>query len=236
MSIRKIESLTRQALQDYSMIQAGDRIAVGISGGKDSLTLLASLAALRRYYPESFELIGITVDLGFGNQDFDKIKIFCESLSVPYYCIHTQIAEIIFDSRKEENPCSLCAKMRKGAMLDRLVELKVNKLAFAHHMDDFIETMYLSLLYEGRFHTFSPVTFYEDRGISIIRPLLYVEEREVIKTAHEMQYPIAKSNCPVDGSTKREYVKNLLKQMYHENPGLKKRLFHAITKDEIWKD
>jgi len=234
MKAQQLYSYTRRAVDDFKMIKNGDRIAVGISGGKDSLALLYALCGLQRFYPEKFELEAITVDLGFGIQDFDLIKKFCTDFNVPYTIEKTDIATIVFDERKESNPCSLCAKMRKGTLNDVAKAHGCNKLAYAHHKDDIIETMFLSLLYEGRFHCFSPVTYLDRMDLTLIRPLLYVPEVDVIGFARRYELPVAKSPCPVDGHTKREYVKNLIKQLVRENPGCKERFFRAILDGNIF--
>lgn len=233
MKLQQILSLVRRAVDDYKMIEKGDRIAVGVSGGKDSLALLLALKNLQRFYPNDFELIAVTVDLGFKNQNFDLIRNFCEDLDVPFHKIDTQIGEIVFEARKESNPCSLCAKMRKGALNYYVKDLGFNKVAFAHHKDDVIETMMLSLIYEGRFHTFCPVTELKEMGISLIRPFIYVNEKDIVSLANKEKLPVAKSACPVDGHTKREYVKNLLKDINYQNKGTKNRIFTAIKDSSL---
>ena len=165
MKIQQLYSYVRRAVDDYHMIEEGDKIAIGISGGKDSLTLLYALAGLRRFYPKKFELIAITVDLGFEGFDLTPIKALCEELEVEYHIAKTDIGNIIFEERKEASPCSLCAKMRKGSLNDTVKALGCNKVAYAHHMDDIVETMFLSLIYEGRFHSFSPVTYLDRMDI-----------------------------------------------------------------------
>ncbi len=233
MKLQQLLSYTRRAVDDYQMIQEGDKIAVGISGGKDSLALLYALSHLRIFYPNKFELEAVTVDLGFGNQDFDKIGKLCDELKVNYTIEKTDIAEIIFESRKETNPCSLCAKMRKGALNDRMKSLGCNKVAYGHHKDDIVETMLMSLIYEGRFHTFSPVTYLDRMDMTVIRPFMYLSEGEIQGFAREYELPVAKSSCPVDGYTKREYAKNLVSQLNEENPGAKNRMFRAIINGNI---
>lgn len=228
MKLQRVLSEVRKAVDDYHMIAEGDKIAVGISGGKDSLTLLYALSSLRRFYPHPFELVAVTVDLGFANLDLSEIKKLCEKLEVPYTVVKTQIGQIVFEQRQENNPCALCAKMRKGALNEAMKQLGCNKIAYAHHMDDVVETMMLSLLYEGRFHTFSPVTYLDDTGLTVIRPLIYMKEADVIGFVRKYEVPVVKSPCPVDGHTKREYVKQLLKQLNTENPGVKQRMFTAI--------
>lgn len=228
MTLQRVLSLVRKAADDYQMIAENDRIAVGISGGKDSLTLLYALKELQRFYPAHFDVIAITVDLGFQNLNLDGIQRFCEELQVPYHIVHTEIADIVFRDRKEKNPCSLCAKMRKGALNNALKELSCNKIAYAHHKDDTVETLFMSLIYEGRLHTFAPVTYLDRAGLTVIRPLLYLQESEVIGFVNKYNLPVVKSPCPADGHTKREYIKQLLKQLNHENPGVKERIFTAI--------
>ena len=228
MKLQRVLSEVRKAVDDYHMIAEGDKIAVGISGGKDSLTLLYALSSLRRFYPHPFDLVAVTVDLGFANLDLTEIKKLCEKLEVPYTVVKTQIGQIVFEQRQENNPCALCAKMRKGALIKAMKQLGCNKIAYAHHMDDVVETMMLSLLYEGRFHTFSPVTYLDDTGLTVIRPLIYMKEADVIGFVRKYEVPVVKSPCPADGHTKREYVKQLLKQLNTENPGVKQRMFTAI--------
>ncbi|MGI6070602.1 MAG: tRNA 2-thiocytidine biosynthesis TtcA family protein [Blautia sp.] len=228
MKLQHLMSITRKAVDDFHMIQAGDRIAVGISGGKDSLTLLYALAGMRRFYPEKFELEAITVDLGFEGFHTEKLQSLCEELNVRYTTVPTEIAKIIFEDRKESNPCSLCAKMRKGALNTVAKELNCNKIAYAHHRDDVVETMLLSLIFEGRFHTFSPVTYLDRMDLTLIRPLLYMQEADIIGFRNRYELPVEKSPCPADGNTKREYAKNLLRQLNLEHPGVKERMFTAI--------
>lgn len=233
MKLQQLYSYTRKAIDDYHMIEEGDRIAIGISGGKDSLTLLYALQGLMRFYPKKFSLEAITVDLGFQNLDVARVQSLCEELGVPYTIVKTEIAEIVFEQRKESNPCSLCAKMRKGALNNQAESLGCNKIAYAHHKDDIIETMMLSLLYEGRFHSFSPYTYLDRMKLVVIRPLMYLKEADVIGFQNKYQLPVIKSPCPMDGNTRREYVKQLLHQLNQENPGVKERLFHAISSGNI---
>lgn len=233
MKLQQLLSYTRRAIDDYGMIEEGDKIAVGVSGGKDSLALLQALKGLSRFYPKHFEVHAVTVDLSFKNQDLEEITAFCKRLDVPYTIVKTEIAQIIFEDRKESNPCSLCAKMRKGALNEEIKRLGCNKVAYAHHKDDVVETMLLSLIFEGRFHTFSPKTYLDRMDLTVIRPLIYVTEMEVIGFVNKYELPVAKSSCPVDGYTKREYAKNLLKQLTLENPGVKERMFTAIVNGKI---
>lgn len=228
MTLQQLMSPVRRALDDYHMIEEGDRVAVGISGGKDSLTLLAALAGLRRFYPATFELYAVTVDLGFGIQDFDQISRMCRELKVPYIKVDTDIGKIVFDERKESNPCALCAKMRKGALNTKMKELGCNKVAYAHHKDDIVVTMLMSLVFEGRFHTFQPVTYLDRMDMTVIRPLMYLQEADVIGFVNKNKLPVAKSACPADGYTKRKYAEDLLKRLNLENPGVKERMFTAV--------
>lgn len=233
MKLQQVLSYTRKAVDDYKMIQEGDRIAIGISGGKDSLTLLYALRNLKRFYPASFDIHAVTVDLGFDNLNLDRIKELCGELEVPYTVVHTDIAKIIFEDRRESNPCSLCAKMRKGALNDAVIKEGCNKVAYAHHKDDVVETMLLSLIFEGRFHTFSPVTYLDRTGLTVIRPLLYMNEADIIGFVRKYEVPVVKSPCPADGYTKREYAKELLKQLSADHPGVKERMFTAIQNGKL---
>ncbi len=233
MKLQQLLSYTRKAIDEYQMIDEGDKIAVGISGGKDSLTLLYALHGLRRFYPKHFDLIAVTVDLGYEKFHTEKIEALCQSLDVPYYVVETDIAKILFDERKEPNPCSLCAKMRKGALNEAVKNLGCNKVAYAHHKDDIIETMLLSLIYEGRFHSFSPKSFLDRMELTVIRPMMYINEADVIGFQHKYDLPVEKSRCPVDGHTKRQYAKDLLKQLNMENPGVRQRMFTAIQNGNI---
>lgn len=233
MKLQRLLSLTRQAADAYHMIAPDDHIAVGISGGKDSLALLYALANLKRFYPHPFRLSAVTVDLGLGAMNLMPIKKICSDFSVPYQVVPTEIGKILFEVRKETNPCSLCAKMRKGALNRMAKELNCNKIAYAHHRDDWIETMLLSLLYEGRFYSFSPVTHLDQTDLTVIRPLIFVTEPEIIGFRNKYHLPVCKNPCPADGHTKREYIKKLIKTIEHENPGAKDRMFRAILSGEI---
>lgn len=233
MKLQQLYSFTRKAIEDYDMIRENDKIAIGISGGKDSLTLLYSLCGLQRFFPKKFTLEAITVDLGLGIQKLDDIKKLCQQLGVRYTVVKTEIGKIIFEDRIESSPCSLCAKMRKGALNNMALELGCNKIAYAHHKDDIIETMMLSLIYEGRFHSFSPYTYLDKTGLTVIRPMMYVNESDVKGFQNKYDLPVAKNPCPVDGHTKRQYVKDLIKNINHENPGVKDRMFRAILNGNI---
>ena len=229
MQQQKLLSLIRQAIEDYNMIEEGDKIAVGVSGGKDSLALLHAMKILNRFYPKKFELYAITCNVGFEGMDFTGVRKFCESINVPYEQVDTEIAKIVFEDNKDERPCSLCAKLRKGAMYKRLGELGINKIAYAHNKDDFIETALMSLIYEGRFYAFPPVTYLPEAGVTVIRPMMYVPEKGVANFVVNQEIRVVKNTCPVDGSTKREYAKRLMEQINRDNPGAKDRILHAIV-------
>lgn len=231
--MKKIVSLIRRAIEDYDMIQQGDKIAVGVSGGKDSLVLLNALSELAHYYPKKFEVMGLTLDLGY-KADYSDIQRMCDRLGVEYKVKYTNFKEIIFDIRKEGNPCSLCAKMRRGALNDFAIENGCKKVALGHHNDDVLETFFLSLIYEGRINCFSPDTYLDRTGITQIRPMIYVRERDIRGAARRHEIPVLTNPCPANGVTKRQYMKDLIRQIEKETtPGLRKRLFHAIKYSTI---
>ncbi|MBO5938030.1 MAG: tRNA 2-thiocytidine(32) synthetase TtcA [Clostridia bacterium] len=231
--IKRVLSYVRRAVDDYEMIREGDKIAVGVSAGKDSLTLLCAMAELRRFYPKKFELCAITVDMGFEGADFSKISALCEELGVPYHIIPTKISQVIFDVRKEKNPCSLCAKMRRGALYRGAKELGCTTVALGHHFDDVVETFMLNLFYEGRIGCFQPVTYLSNTDITMIRPMIYMPEKDVRYFATKVELPVMKSPCPADGNTEREEMKQLLARLERENKGLRYRIFGAIQRGEI---
>ena len=233
MDLQRLMSLTRQAIDKYHMIESGDHIAVGVSGGKDSLTLLYALHGLQRFYPHPFQLSAITVDLGLGNLNLEPVQELCRQFSIPYTVVPTEIGPILFEARKESNPCSLCAKMRKGALNEKAKALGCNKIAYGHHRDDLVETMLMSLIYEGHFYAFPPVTKLERTGLTVIRPLLYMTEPDIIGFARKQNLPVAKSPCPANGHTRREYTKNLMHQINRENPGAIDKMFTAILNGNI---
>ena len=207
--MQKLIGLVRRCVEDYHMIEAGDKIAVGVSGGKDSLALLVFLAELRKYNHKPFTLEAITIDMGLG-MDYSGIQRLCEELDVPYTIVTTEIAPIIFEHRKEKNPCSMCSKMRRGALNQALLDRGCNKLALGHHYDDAVETFMMSLLFEGRISCFQPVTNLDRSGVIQIRPMLYLHERTVDNFAEKQNLPVLTNRCPVDKETKREEVKQLL--------------------------
>lgn len=233
MKLQQMLSLVRKAVQDYNMIEEGDRVAVGISGGKDSLALLRTLKAMQRFYPKHYELEAITVNLGFEGMDYSPIQRFCDEIGVNYSVVDTDIGEIVFDARQEKNPCALCAKMRKGALNTKVDELGCNKIALGHNRDDVIETFLMALLFEGRIHCFSPNTYLSRRKISSIRPLIYVPEKDVVGFARKYELPIVKNKCKVDGKTKREEIKNLMKEFEAKYDHFEERTFNAIKRSAI---
>lgn len=233
MTLQKLLSYTRKAVDEYSMIDAGDHIAVGISGGKDSLALLYALHGLKRFYPNHFDLSAVTVDLGYKDCNFAPVAKLTKELGVPYKIVKTDIARILFEERKEGHPCSLCAKMRKGALNQAVKEMGCNKVAYAHHKDDIIETMLLSLLFEGRFYSFSPKSYLDRMNLTVIRPIMFVEEAEVIGFQNKYRLPVVTSRCPIDGYTKRQYAKELVCSLNHAHPGAKQRMFTAILNGKI---
>ena len=216
------------------MIQDGDKIAIGVSGGKDSLALLYALTGLQKFIPEKIQLVAVTVDLGFGKFQTESVKELCKKLEIEYHIVKTQIADILKAKIKEGSFCSLCAKMRKGALNNFAKELGCNKIAYAHHKDDFIETMLLSLLYEGQFFSFPPVKYFEEADITVIRPLIYIPEKDIIGFQNKMNLQSVKNPCPFDNNTKRESVKKLLNQIQKENHQAKEKMFNAIMKGEIY--
>ena len=227
--MQRLMGLVRRCVEDYNMIEDGDKIAVGVSGGKDSLVLLKLLAALRGYHNKAFALEAVTIDMGLG-MDYSGIEALCEELEVPYTVVKTEIGPIIFDYRKEKNPCSMCAKMRRGALNQALLDRGCNKLALGHHYDDAVETFLMSLIYEGRISCFQPVTHLDRTGITQIRPMLYIHEKTVDAFARRMELPVLQNRCPVDKHTKREEVKELILNLVKEYPDLKERIFGAMQR------
>jgi len=229
--MKHILSYTRRAVDDYGMIREGDRIAVGVSAGKDSLTLLYAMATLKWFYPIPFELCAITVDMGFeGGGNFDEIRALCDKLGVPYHVVPSEIAKIIFEVRKEPNPCSLCAKLRRGALNNAAKALGCTTVALGHHFDDAVETFMLNLFFEGRIGCFQPVTYLSRVDLRVIRPLLYTPEKEVQAFAASASLPVVPSSCPADKVTERESMKQLLRQLERENKGLRHRIFGAMQR------
>lgn len=225
--MQKLMGLVRRCVEDYNMISPGDKVAVGVSGGKDSLVLLQLLAGLRQY--SDFELEAITIDMGLG-MDYSDVAAFCEKLDVPYTVVKTQIGPIIFDHRKEKNPCSMCSKMRRGALNQAILDRGIRKLALGHHYDDAVETFVMSLIYEGRISCFQPVTDLDRMGVTQIRPMLYIHEKTVDNFASRMELPVVENRCPVDKTTKREEIKQLVYDLSKTYPDLKERIFGAMQR------
>ncbi len=228
--MNQILSYTRRCVEDYDMIRPGDHIAVGVSGGKDSLVLLASLARLREFYPVPFTVEAITLDLGIAGMDFTPVAEWCADMGVPFTLIPTEINHIIFNVRKEKNPCSMCAKMRRGALHGALQERGIKKIALGHHYDDAIETFYMSLFYEGRLSCFQPVTYLDRTDITQIRPLLYCGEGHIRTVAEREQFPVVHNPCPANGATKRQEVKELIDTLSQRYPRLKDYTFGAMQR------
>lgn len=228
MKLQRLYSYVRQAMEAYDMVSEGDKIAIGISGGKDSLTLLYALAGLRNFYPQKFDIVAITVDLGYEGFELSRIRALCEELDVEYHVVHTQIKDMV-----KNGECSLCARLRKGALGDMAVSLNCNKIAYAHNMDDVVETMMLSLVYEGRFSTFWPVTHFEDKNLDVIRPLIFVPLAEVIGFRNKYDLPVVKSPCPYDKETERTYIRELLSDINRHAPDVKKRMMTAIRNGKM---
>lgn len=228
----------RRCIEDYRMIEAGDRIAVGVSGGKDSLVTLLALARLRRFLPTPFTLEAITLEMGMPEMDYTPVAQLCEALDVPYTRINVPVYEILFEERKEKNPCSLCAKLRRGSLNTALTERGISKIALGHHYDDAVETMMMNLLFEGRIGCFQPVTFLDRTGVTQIRPLLYCHEEEIQRIANREKLPVVHNTCPIDGHSRRQEVKELLASMEKTYPDLKQKIFGAMQRYPLygWRD
>ena len=229
-TLNRFTSLIRKAVDEYHMIEEGDRVAVGVSGGKDSMLLLASMHHLSSYYPIPFTVEGVTIDLGFEGMDFAPVQEYCEKEGIPYTIEKTDIREIVFDIRKEDNPCALCAKMRRGALNGILKEHGCNKLALGHHFDDAVETFMMSLLIEGRISCFQPVTYLDRSGVTQIRPMVYVGEQKVAGVVEKLGLPIVENPCPMDKESKRYEIKTLLKELGTEYPDIKTKVFGAMQR------
>ena len=230
--MKRILGDLRRADQDFRMIQPGDRIAVGVSGGKDSLVLLYAMALYRKFSPHPFELAALTVTMGLEPFDLSGIRALCARLEVPYVVKETQIGRIVFGERKEANPCALCAKMRRGALASACAEHGFNKVALGHHRDDALETLLMSALFEGRIHTFHPVTHLERTGITQIRPLVYAGEKQILSLQKKLALPVVKSPCPVNGETRRAEMKELLDALCRRYPNAREQLLSALKNEE----
>ena len=228
--LNEFTGVIRRAVDDYNMIEEGDKIAVGVSGGKDSLLLLLALHHLQGYYPRHFDLEAITIELGFEGMDFTPVAELCRELDIPYTCLKTDIKEVVFDVRKEDNPCSLCAKMRRGALNDAIRQRGISKLALGHHFDDAVETFMLSLLFEGRISCFRPVTYLDRSGVTQIRPLIYAGEQKIANLAQSLNLPVVENPCPQDKGSKRYEVKQLLKTMGQDYPDMRSKVFGAMQR------
>ena len=235
--MQKLTSQVRKCVRDYNMLEPGDRVVAGVSGGKDSLALLRLMAELRDHSPVPFSLHAVTLDMGYEEMDFSPVAALCEQLQVPYTVKQTQIREIVFDIRKEENPCALCAKLRRGILNDAALELGANKVALGHHYDDAIETFLLSMIYEGRLSSFLPVTYMDRTGLTLIRPMLYLHEKTVSNFVARENLPVVHNPCPADKNTKREDVKALLYELEGRYPGLKDNIFGGLQRSPLpgWK-
>ena len=234
MTLQKLYSYSRQCIQQFDLIQEGDRITLGISGGKDSLALLYAMAGLKKFYPKKFEIIAVTADLGFGSFDMSAVENLCRELEVEYHLLKTDIATILREKVKKGTYCAMCAKLRKGAINNFAKEHGCNKVAYAHHQDDIVETMMLSLIYEGQFYTFGPKTYYKEADITVIRPLINIPESDMKGFRNKYSLPCVKNPCPHDGTTRRQYVKDLVAKINKDNPGVKKKMYNAILKGKIY--
>lgn len=233
--MQKLLSYMRSACQQYEMIKDGDRIAVGVSGGKDSMALLAAMANLRKFYPEKFELVAITLDPRFGGEDGDysEIEKLCEKLEVEYIIKRTQLAEVIFDIRKESNPCSLCARMRRGALHDAAILAGCNKIALGHHLDDVAETFIMNLFNGGTLDCFMPVTYLSRKDLYMIRPMIFARESDCARVARKENLPVVKSRCPADGTTERQEVKEFLNSLEKRYGSVRHKILGAMQRKEI---
>jgi tRNA 2-thiocytidine biosynthesis protein TtcA len=225
---------TRRCVEDYHMIEDGDKIAVGVSGGKDSLMTLCLLARLRDFYPRPFSLEAITLETGTPGMNFDGVAKLCEELDVPYTRIAVPVYQIVFEERKEKNPCSLCAKLRRGSLNTALVDRGIHKIALGHHFDDAIETLLMNLLFEGRLGAFQPVTYLDRSGITQIRPLLYCKEKDIRNAAVKYHLPVVENPCPANGFSRRQEVKDLIESLQERYPDIKQKLFGAIQRYPLY--
>lgn len=229
-ALNEFTGMVRRAVDDYDMIREGDKIAVGVSGGKDSLVLLLALKHLQSFYPKSFQLEAITIELGFEGMDFAPVAELCRQWDIPYTCLKTDIKEVVFDVRREENPCSLCAKMRRGALNDAIGQRDIKKLALGHHFDDAVETFMMSLVFEGRISCFRPVTYLDRSGVTQIRPLIYAGEQKIARLAERLEVPVVENPCPQDKGSKRYEIKQLLKSLGGNYPDMKSKIFGAMQR------
>lgn len=222
----------RRADKDFNMIKQNETIAVGLSGGKDSMVLLSALCLYKSFAKVVFDIHAFTVDAGFGDFDTAKIAEYCASLGVKFTCVESKIAKIVFDIREEKNPCSLCSRLRKGALFAEIKRQGISKCAFAHHRDDCLETFFMSLLYEGRLRTFKPVMYLNKKDITLIRPFVYLSENEIKAAAKRHALPLVKNPCPVSGITKRQEIKELLEHICASNPDVRNIMLTALKNKE----
>ncbi len=233
--MQSLMGVMRKAISKYNMIQDGDRIAVGVSGGKDSMAMLTAMAHMRRYIGIDYKLFAVAIDMGFGGNadEMSGLREYCKSIDVPLTVKQTNIGELVFSIRNESNPCSLCARTRRGSLHDEVVALGCNKVALGHHMDDAVETFLMNLFIEARVGCFSPVTYLSRKDITMIRPMVLVEESEIKRAVQSADIPVFKSKCPVDGTTKRQEFKEFIIDRETLDPGFKKRIFGAMTRGNI---
>lgn len=231
--MQKILSYLRKAVEDFHMIEEGDKIAVGLSGGKDSITLLSSLKALKRFYPKNFDLIAISVNPSFEFFDSSILEKICEELEVPLFIEESHIKEIVFDIRKEKNPCSLCANLRRGILNTTALREGCNKIALGHNEDDVLETFLLNLFYTGSISTFAPVSYMDRSKMTLIRPLIYTPEKEIRRFVKKQNIVIMPKNCPMDGVSKREDMKKMIKDLQVDIPHVRANLYGAIMRSHI---
>lgn len=232
--MQHILGLVRACIEDYHMIDPGDRIAVGVSGGKDSLLALTALCRLQKFYPTPFTVEAITLEMGMPDMDFSPVAAYCAGLEVSYTRIRVPVYDVVFRERQEKNPCSLCAKLRRGSLNTALVERGITKIALGHHYDDAVETLLMNLLFEGRIGCFQPVTYLDRTGITQIRPLLYCEEAEIRRVAERENLPVVENTCPMDGQSRRQEVKELIVSLTEKYPDLKQKIFGAMSRYPLY--
>ena len=232
--MQEILGLVRRCVEDYDMIQSGDTVAVGVSGGKDSLLTLTALARLSRFYPKPFRVVAMTVEAGTPGMSFDGVADYCHALGVEYIRVSVPIYEVVFLERREKNPCSLCAKLRRGALSTAMNEHGIRKIALGHHYDDAVETLLMNLLFEGRIGCFQPVTYLDRTDITQIRPLLYCQEEDIRRVAARLRLPVVQNTCPMDGHSRRQEVKELLVELEQRYPDLKKKIFGAVQRYPLY--
>ncbi len=233
MTLQKLMSMTRKGIDDFQMIESGDTVCVCVSGGKDSLALVTAMAGLAKFHPTGFQVKALTADLGFPEADYSPIARYMEELGVEYHVEKTDIGSIVFDTRKEKNPCSLCSKMKRAVLCETALKMGANKIALAHHRDDLIETFLMNLFYAGRIDTFLPVTELDKTGITVIRPFLYAEEKELVYFTSKNPMPVCPSGCPADKNTTREDIKELIRSLAKENPDIKAKIFGAVSRSGL---